>query len=151
MNLIEGILVLTMLGGAIGGVSVAILHDMGPLVVMSAALAGALVIPVGLGAVVYVIWLVESAITGDPYWPACTACGERDFKLEPSPGPTIVRCVCGQRYARNGRQCRLALPGGASRPHLRWRAFRGWTEDHEPSAATSASPADPPYRDRVDD
>ncbi|MBA3545339.1 MAG: hypothetical protein H0T76_02535 [Nannocystis sp.] len=143
MTLIEPLLSLMILGSAIGAASVAICQGMGPVFVVFAALAGGLTVPVVLGAVVYVICAIEAGLTGRPYWPACTACGAVDFELEPLPGPATVRCGCGQRYVRHGRQCRQALPGGASRPHFRWRVFRGWAHDND---ASSTAPADPPYR-----
>ncbi len=148
MNLLEPLILLGILGGAIGGASVAIHGGMSPLLVVCTALVSGLAAPVTLGAVLWMVFTVESELTGRPYWPACTACGAVDFTRESLPGPTIMRCACGRRYVRHGRQCRHALPGGASRPHLLWRVFRGWTPDKDPS---STAPADLPYRGSICD
>ncbi len=143
MTLLESLVPLAILGLAIGGASTGYFDGIGALRGVAGALVGGLIVPVLMIAVVHAVSFVVSVFAGRPYWPACTACGAVDFRYEASPGPTIVRCACSQRYVRHGRQCRHALPGGASRPHLRWRPFRGWTHDAD---ASPTAPADPPYR-----
>ena len=140
MTLLESLVPLALVGSAIGGASAMILDGMGPMFV----LIGALGAPVGLIAVVRVLCFSISMVTGRPYWPACTACGAVDFTYEGGTGPSIVRCACGRRYVRRGRQCRHVLPGGASRPHLRWRPILGWTD----AGSTPTPRADRPYRDQ---
>lgn len=144
MNLIEPVFAFSILGGAIGGAAMAIHDGMGPLFAVVGALVGALAVPAVLITAAYLVIATVSVFTGRPYWPACTACGAAEFTREAVPGPPIMRCECGQLYVRNGRQCRLALPGGASQPHLRWHPLRGWTRDPNASSTTSA---DLPYRD----
>ena len=143
MTLIEMIYVLAILGSAVGGAATMIAQGLGPLPAVLGALAGGLAIPILFGSLFWVLSTLDDGFNGRPYWPACTTCGALEFTYDYALGPRVMRCRCGRAYVRQARRLREVLPGGASRPLMRWRPFRGWIRDDAPSATT---PEDPPYR-----
>lgn len=69
-----------MLGGIVGASATAVALGAGPLFVVVAALAGALVVPVVLGVMLWAVGFVMSMVEGEPYWPACARCGAQAFE-----------------------------------------------------------------------
>lgn len=144
MSLIEIFGVLAMLGGIVGASATAVVLGAGPLFVVVAALAGALVGPVVLGALLWAVGVVMSMVEGESYWPVCARCGARAFERGWVAGHNAARCACGRVYVRRGRECRELLVGGATRSYMRWRLLRGWRGVDDASGRPSA---DSPYRD----
>jgi hypothetical protein len=137
MTLIEMLIVLAFLGLGIGGF-LAGLPD-GPLAGVLGALAGVLVLP----ALALVVVQIEQTLTGRPQWPACRDCAHDGYSFEWAHGHCVARCACGAGYVRRGRQCLRLLPGGATRPHMRWRPLWGWVREGGPGAEDPRTP----YRD----
>lgn len=139
MTLIELFVVLALLGFCVLGYTVGSASGSVPGVI--GAFAGVACLPVlGLIAV-----QVERALTGRPSWPVCS-CGRDEYGFEWIHGRCVARCECGAAYVRRGRQCLRLLPGGVTRPFMRWRPLRGWTPEDSPESDDPRTP----YRDDHD-
>lgn len=135
MTLIELASLLLVLGlaGVCGGISWV---AAGPLAAALGWLGGAAFFPL----LAALVCQIEPFFTGRPHWPACGRCGGNDHRLEPWLGRTVVRCACGERYLRRGRQFLHVTAAGASRPYLRWRILRGWIDEQTPDAPATWTP-----------
>lgn len=126
--------------GAVGGIVVATAIDMGPLFVPLGAALGIFVGPLLIVGLLAACAYIGAWFTGRPHWPACACCGSTRSTPEWAHGHVCVRFACGRRYVRLGRRCLQVLPGGASRPYLRWHILRGWVDDPAPHAPRIAAP-----------
>lgn len=100
----------------------------------------------GMALLPFLVWLgflIEPCFTGRPCWPPCRRCGDADHVIEYTMERFLVRCACGRRYVRRGRQCLIVTPGGGTRPYLRWHLLRGWQDEQTLSAPETHAP----YRD----
>lgn len=136
MTLIELLAVLAPVGLATVGFIAGAAH--GPMFAVFSALACAASLPL-LG---LLIASVEGTLSGRPFWPACRSCPRPEYEFVRELGRSVARCVCGASYVRHGRQCLHLLPGGATRPFLRWRPLRGWVLE----GAANVDHAGAPYR-----
>lgn len=126
--------------GSVGGIMAATALDLGPLFVPLGAALGVFAGPLVVLAVLTMCGYIGAWFTGHPQWPPCACCGSTRSTLEWRHGHLCARFACGRRYVRRGRQCLQVLPGGASRPYLRWRFLRGWVDDPAPHAPPVAAP-----------
>lgn len=128
--------------GAVLGARFAVAHDAGPgltalmiwTVAQNLALFGTL-------ALLILLDQLASWRTGRPQWPACR-CGNKDLSFDRALEQSIASCPCGAQYVRHGLECREVLPGGASRPYLRWLPFRRWID----VSTADSTPELAPYR-----
>lgn len=141
MNLIEPVVVVLMfgLGGACGIIG---WQEGGPMFGVLGGLVGVMFFPMLALAAVH----VAPTFSGRPYWPECRDCRRDAFSHEFVHGRCVARCGCGAAYVRRGRQCLRLLPGGATRPYLRWRPLLGWASERASDPAELRAP----YRDDHD-
>jgi len=148
VTLIELTFCLFGLIGAVAGAKFAIAHDLGPgytaLMIWSFGQSLAFF---GTLAALLVYDYFDSWRTGRPHWPACSHCGATKLSFDRAREQSIATCPCGARYVRHGHEYREVLPGGASRPYLRWRPFRRWVDVRTADTTPDLAPyrgSDPP-------
>ena len=68
---------------------------------------------------------------GIPPKPDChtNRCHSDDYEIDQESNKLIYRCGCGRCYQKQGRRFMEVLPDGASKPYMKWVAFRGWRPD----------------------
>ncbi len=82
---------------------------------------------------------IESWRTGRPYRPACR-CGNTKYSHDRALEQSVATCPCGAMYVRHGLEYREVLPGGATRPYLRWLPFRRWIDVRTADGTAELSP-----------
>ncbi|MCE5279165.1 MAG: hypothetical protein ABFD92_08730 [Planctomycetaceae bacterium] len=77
-------------------------------------------------------YLEGQLYSGRPEIPPCRTEGSSDYRVEQFEGQWVRKCPhCGKQYRKKGRRFQEVMPGGAIRPFLIWRAFRGWFPEED--------------------
>ncbi len=83
------------------------------------------------------VYLEQHWWVGVPSIPSCRTgkCQKKDYILTLIGSDLVYTCRCGDKYTKAKGRFKQLMDDGSRRPYMRWKPFRKWEYDGQPSDA----------------